>query len=169
MALKEVLTPAAAVAFVAEQGIVLISAKGRVPTLTEAITGTPVRGSWWGHPQGKQIFRILEAVRKSNDVLVCRLVDGKLTLVHRRLWPALVRVASRFPARSIARVVEEHTSSGRHRTVETPLLEWIPGEIRRRAKRLTAAEALQALGEAHPGSGTAARRSPAARRRRRRK
>jgi len=84
------MTPQAALAFVEKHGVVLVSARSAVPPLVEAIAGAPIRGSWWAHPKGREIFRILQAVSDSPDVLVCRLVDGKLSLVHRRLWPALV-------------------------------------------------------------------------------
>ena len=70
-------TPQQALAFVAAHGIVLVSARGSVPCLTEAIAGAPIKGSWWGHPAGKQIFAILEQVVDSGQVLVCRLIDGK--------------------------------------------------------------------------------------------
>ena len=52
----------AALAFVREHGVVLVSARGPVPTLTEHIAGEPIRGSWWGHPEGKRIFAVLQAV-----------------------------------------------------------------------------------------------------------
>ena len=47
-------------------------------------------------------------------MLVCRLVGGKVTYVHRRLWPALVRVSGRFPRKNLAKVHEKHTASGKH-------------------------------------------------------
>jgi hypothetical protein len=47
----------AALAFVRDHGVVLASARGPVPTLTHAIAGEAIRGSWWGHPQGKQHLR----------------------------------------------------------------------------------------------------------------
>ena len=94
-----------ALAFVRRHGVVLVSAKGRGPNLVEAIAGEVVKGSWWGRADGKHIFAVLSAVTESDEVLVCRLVDGKVTLVHRRLWPALVRLADAFarPNRSSAR------------------------------------------------------------------
>jgi hypothetical protein len=61
-------------------------------TLIDAVAGEPVRGSWWGHPKGHAIFRALEALRDDRDVFLCKLLDGKQTYVHRRLWPALLRV-----------------------------------------------------------------------------
>jgi hypothetical protein len=141
------LTPDAALGFVRDNGVVLVSAKGPVPTLTEAIVGAPIRGSWWGHPDGRKIYRILQSVTASDEVLACRLVDGKVTLVHKRLWPALVRLADRFSPKRTARLVDEHTPAGRHLTHETPLLEWVPQEIKREAEHLTAAQALQTLGQ----------------------
>src|SRR5687768_8301708 len=118
------MTTTEAMAFVVKQGVVLVSAKGAVPSLTEAIVGEPIKGSWWGHPKSHQIFAILEALNESEDILVCRLVQGKVTLVHRRLWPALVRVAKRFPAVQLAQVRQEHTPAGHHINREVPFPEW---------------------------------------------
>ena len=86
------MTARGAVAFVRRHGIVLQAARGPVPSLAEAVAGGPIRGSWWGHPQGQAIFAAAEAASEHADVLVCKLVEGKVTYVHRRLWPALVSV-----------------------------------------------------------------------------
>ena len=116
-----------------------------MPALTEAIAGAPIRGSWWGHPLGKTIFRVLTGVCESSDVLICRLVDGKITFVHRRLWPALVRLAGRFPRKSLAAVAEEHSPSGAHRTITTPFPRWVAPDVREAAERLSVREAEEAL------------------------
>lgn len=141
-----------AIAFVRKHGVVLVSAKGPVPRLTEAIAGEPIKGSWWGHPKSRQIFRVLEAVTDSGDVLVCRLVNGKVTLVHRRLWPALVRIAKQFPSNTIAQLHEEHTESGRHITREVPFPEWVPADVLEQSKKISDAEALEAFGAWLPKS-----------------
>src|SRR6185369_15060174 len=120
------MTPDEAMVFVRQHGVVLVSAKGPVPRLTEVIAGEPIKGSWWAHAKSHQIFAILQAVTDSKDILVCRLVEGKVTLVHRRLWPALVRVADRFSPTQIAQVREEHTPSGRHVSREVPFPKWVP-------------------------------------------
>ena len=133
-------------AFVRQHGVVLASAKGAVPRLTEVIADEPIKGSWWGHPKSHRIFTILQAVTASKDVLVCRLLDGKVTLVHRRLWPALVRVADRFSRDRIAQVREEHTPSGRHVSREIPFPKWVPPEVTKQAKAIGEREALSALG-----------------------
>jgi len=140
------MTAAEAISFIEEHGVVLASAKGPVPRLTEAIVNEPIKRSWWAHPKSHQIFAILQAVADSEDVLVCRLVDGKVTFIHRRLWPALVRVARRFPSPQIAQVHEEHTASGRHATREVPFPQWVPPEVIERAKGISEKEALISLG-----------------------
>ena len=134
-----------AMAFVKTHGIVLASAKGPFPRLTDAIASEPVRGSWWGHPKGKEIFRILRGVAESDDVLVCRLYGGKVTYVHRRLWPALVRAAAHFKPEQLAQLREEHTVSGKHVTHEIAYPGWVPAKTRVTAGKLTESEALEQL------------------------
>ena len=141
------MTTAEALAFIKKHGVVLVSAKGPVPRLTEAIAGEPIKGSWWGHPQGQKIFAILEEVTESRDVLVCRLIEGKITLVHRRLWSALVRLADRFSADQIAQVSQKHTSSGRHVNKEVPFPRWVPAEAMKQGKAMSEADAIHAFGE----------------------
>ncbi len=135
-----------AVSFVKKHGIVLMSARGSVPNLAEAVAGGRIRGSWWGHPMSHQIFQILETVRDSEQVLVCRLAGGKMTFVHRRLWAAMVRLAGRLPKRGLAAIREEHTARGHHRTAVTSFPRWVPGEVLGRAKRLSVADAVSAIG-----------------------
>lgn len=141
------MTSAEALAFIEERGVVLVSAKGPVPKLTEVIAGEPIKGSWWGHPKGQQIFRVLEAVTDSDDVLVCRLIKGKITLVHRRLWPALARLAGKLAPEQISQVRQAHTASGRHLNEEVPFPNWVPASILKQARRLSETEALTALGD----------------------
>lgn len=141
-----VTSPRQALGFVKRHGVVLASARGRVPTLTHAITGGPIRGSWWSHPKSHAIFRLLNTVHDSRDVLVCRLVDGKVTFIHRRLWPALVRLAGGFPKDRLAAIREVHTAQGRHAIVKTPFPRWVPAAVMKRARGLGEAEACAALG-----------------------
>jgi hypothetical protein len=133
-----------------------------VPRLTEAIAGMPIEGSWWGHPLGKEIYRVLNGVTDSPDVLVCRVVESKVTLVHRRLWSALIRCADRFDPATIAKVEQLHTDTGRHVNVETPFPEWADREVQVAAGHLSASAALEALG---PWATSQDRRPPTRRRR----
>lgn len=138
--------PFDAVAFVREHGVVLVSGAGPVPRLSDAVAGTPVRGSWWAHPRAKAIFVALQVACASPDVLVCKLAGGKQTLVHRRLWPALVRCAGEVPAGRLDAVRQEHTASGAHRNVVTPYPAWVTPVLARAAARLSEAQARLALG-----------------------
>jgi hypothetical protein len=73
------MTPKQAVAIVVAHGVVLESAQGPLPSLAGAVAGEPIRGSYWAHPKANAIFHCSRAVRQSADVLVCRLVGGKVT------------------------------------------------------------------------------------------
>ena len=141
------MSPKAALAFVKAQGIVLESARGPVPNLAEAVAGAPIRGSWWGHRKGREIFRLTRAVRTSPEVLVCRLVDGKITYVHRRMWPALVRLSDRFERKDLAAVHEMHMRRGHHEARVIAFGRWLPARVKRQAHKLTEAKAVRAFGE----------------------
>jgi len=138
--------------FVREHGVVLASAKGPAPRLTEAIVGATIKGSWWAHPQSRRIFAILTDVAESEQILVCRLINGRITLVHRRLWPSLIRLAERFAPQQLAQVREEHTASGRHVTHAVPYPQWVPLEVLGEARRVREQDALRALGSWVPSS-----------------
>ncbi len=139
------MTPKQAIAFVKANGVVLESGRGPAPSLAETIAGAPIRGSWWAHPEADTIFLCSRAIRESADVLVCRLVGGKITYVHRRLWPALVRLAARFGADRLALIEELHTPSGRHEVNVTTFPEWVPEEVAQAAAGLTEEEAASLL------------------------
>jgi hypothetical protein len=137
---------AQALAFVERHGIVLVAGNGPVPRLVEAILGEPIRGSWWAHPASHQIFAVLAKLEDSCDLLRCRLIDKKVTLVHRRLWPALVRLEPRFTRQQLAQIHQEHTPAGKHvnRIVAFPA--WVPQTVRQEAAQMSAGEAERALG-----------------------
>jgi hypothetical protein len=135
-----------ALEFVRTHGVTLESASGPVPSLAHAIAGSPIRASWWRHAKSREIFALTRAVRNCPDVLVCRLVDGRITYVHRRLWPALVRAAKRFPPKHIAKVREKHTASGKHVNDEVAFPDWVPQAVAEQARQLDEQSALKHLG-----------------------
>ncbi len=140
------MTSAQALDFVERHGVVCESARrGAIASLADAIAGETLSGNWWSHPKSKAIFAVTRALRESPRVLVCRLVDGKISFVHERLWPALVRVADRFSPKQLARVHEVHSASGKHVIEATPFPEWVPAKAAAAAKRLTQQQALQEL------------------------
>ena len=139
------MTPREALAFAEKRGIILESARGPVPSLAETIAGEPMRGGWWGHPKADSIFACSRAIRNSKDVLICRLIDGKVTYVHRRLWPALLRLSDNFRADRLAAIKEVHTAAGKHRIDTVPFSQWVSPEERRKGARLSASEAIALL------------------------
>ena len=134
-----------ALALLAEHGMLLESARGPLPSVAALVAGGPIRGSWWAHPNSHEIYAVVNGLADSPDVLRMRLVGGKVTLVHRRLWPALVRVADRFPAPRVAALHEEHTPSGAHRVRERPFPDWVPDDVLAAAAALSIDEALALL------------------------
>jgi hypothetical protein len=84
-------TVAQAQALLRREGTITLTPVAGRRSLVEEIAG-PVKGSWWGHEKGDAIFRIATALEDAPDVLVAKLAAGKVTFVHRALWPALWRV-----------------------------------------------------------------------------
>jgi hypothetical protein len=147
-------------AVLVDRGMLLASARGPVPNVAELVAGEPIRGSWWGHPAGSEIYHALGALADSPDVVRLRLINRKITLVHRRVWPALVRVAPRFHAQQLTAVDQEHTPSGAHRNVEIPYPGWVPADVVAAASTLSEAEAFAALPQClHPRWGGDASRA----------
>jgi hypothetical protein len=128
-----------------EHGMLLESARGPLPSVAEMVAGEPIRGSWWGHPASHAIFDTLNSLAASPDVVRTRLVNGKVTLVHRRLWPALACVADRFLPERVAAIHEEHTSSGAHRVRAQPFPDWVPSDVLEAATTLAPEDALAQL------------------------
>src|SRR5207244_8504645 len=93
------------------------------------------------------------AVCECPEVLVCKLIDGKVTYVHRRLWPALVKLAPRFRKSQLAKVWDEHTKSGAHASRRIAFPEWVPSEDLREAEARSIAEAYQLLSALLTGQG----------------
>ena len=128
-----------------KHGMLLRSAHGPLPNVAEMIAGEPIRGNWWNHPARRSIFDALNLLAESPDVVRMRLVNGKVTLVHRRLWPALVRIADRFPVKNLAAIHEERTASGAHRVQTEAFPDWVPHDVLHAAKALSVEDALTEL------------------------
>ena len=129
-----------------KQGMMLEAARGPVPNLADVVASGTRVGSWWSHPRGREIFAITRSVRDVPEILVTKLVKGHVTYVHRRLWPALARLAPSLGSVRVARIREVHTKSG-HRIVTIPFSKWVPDDVRRRADTLTREEAIHQIGD----------------------
>jgi hypothetical protein len=78
-------------AALAERRLLLLSDPA-LPSAVALLAGGPVRGSWWSHPRGHAFYRALVALEDHADTLAVKLLAGKVTFVHRSLWPALLAV-----------------------------------------------------------------------------
>ena len=71
----------------------LLESDSRLPSVCTLITGEPLRGSWWAHPLAQTIFRVNEQLADHRDVLTTKLISGKVTFVHRKLWSEVLAIA----------------------------------------------------------------------------
>ena len=83
----------AVVAAVAERGLLFVSDPKRESAF-HVLTGEFPRGSWWSHPRANDIYDRLQTVERHPDVLLAKLLAGKVTLIHRSLWPAVLAVVT---------------------------------------------------------------------------
>lgn len=123
------MTPRQALNFIRDYGVVLEAAKGLEPSLAECVAESPIQGSWWGHPRGHEIFELTRKIRDSKAVLICTLADGRMTYIHRRLWPPFIRMAEKFPPHALDKVCDVHLPSGRHQRQDIPFPQWIPKDM----------------------------------------
>ena len=133
--------------FVARHKVVTEAARCRVPSVVHLMAPPPPlpRGSWWSWPGANRIYNRLGALRERDDVLVCRLVRGKVAYVHDTAWPALVRLRDAFPADALDRVADVHEASGRHASHRVPLDAWLPVTVAASARALDERAARVAL------------------------
>lgn len=135
-------------------GLLLLQDK-KLPSVVGIITGQSLSTSWWGHPRGQEIFNCLESL--DEQAIATNLINGKVTFVDKRLWPAVVAIGSsgepwqtaglgRNPKtkeireRLLQFAEEVHTESGRHETRLKPWSEF----ARERGVVTIAAEAARA-------------------------
>lgn len=94
----------------------LLESDPKLPSVCTLITGTPLRGSWWSHPLAQTIFQVNERLEDHKDVLITKLVSGKVTFIHRKLWPETIAIGESQepwqlnklpePARSLFKQIE---------------------------------------------------------------
>lgn len=72
----------------------LLETDARLPSVASLIAGEPVSGSWWSHAFGQKIFATLGQFADHRDVMFTKLISGKVTLVHRKLWPEILAIGT---------------------------------------------------------------------------
>jgi len=105
----------------------LLLTDSKFPSVTTIVSGSPITGSWWSHPKGHAIFAVAESLSEHADVVTTKLLSGKVTFVHREMWPALLAVGTaRAPwqlrglAESAREVLRYVSRIGTVRTDEIP-------------------------------------------------
>ena len=53
-----------------------------------------MKGSWWAIPESNTIWEVLNRFSHRKQVLVTKLVSGKVTFVHRAMWKDFLSVAT---------------------------------------------------------------------------
>jgi len=141
----------------------LLESDPRLPSICSLISGAPVRGSWWSHPLAHTIFHVSGQLADHSDVLITKLIFGKVTFVHRKLWPEIFAIGTARErwqtkdlsprARSMLKIVGEQGS------LRTDELSWArsakgkPGDAARELEQ----KLLIHAGEFHTATGTHAK------------
>lgn len=95
----------------------LLETDARLPSVASLIAGEPVRGSWWSHASGQKIFATLGQLEDHREVMFTKLISGKVTLVHRKLWNEIFAIGTARahwqmkdmskPARNLLKMIDE--------------------------------------------------------------
>ncbi len=98
----------------------LLETDERLPSVASLVAGEPVSGSWWSHATAQKIFITLGQFADHRDVVFTKLISGKVTLVHRKLWPEIFAIGTaRVPwqmrglsrsARNLLEMIDEQGS-----------------------------------------------------------
>jgi len=85
--------PRGALAALRRYGL-LLESDAKLPSVVSLVAGKPIPGSWWGHPSGAAIYREGHRLAERSDVVVAKLLSGKVTYVHQKLWPQLLAIGT---------------------------------------------------------------------------
>jgi hypothetical protein len=72
-------------------GLLLLSGSA-FPSVVNLIARSDVKGSWWSHPDAHAIFAVSELLEAHPDVLIMKLLEGKVTFIHRELWSQIYSI-----------------------------------------------------------------------------
>ncbi|HZC46401.1 MAG TPA: hypothetical protein VE243_07985, partial [Candidatus Acidoferrum sp.] len=90
-------------------GLMLVHDKA-FPSLTALTIGEPIRGSWWAHPLSNDVYMISQRLQHCGNVALTKLVSGKETYLHRRLWPQLLSIGLAHEAWQLDGLAETATA-----------------------------------------------------------
>jgi hypothetical protein len=123
----------------------LLETDARLPSVTSLIAGEPVSGSWWSHASAQKIFTTLGQFADHRDVMFTKLISGKVTLVHRKLWPEILAIGTaRSPwqmkglstsARNLLEMIDEQSSLRTDQLARPTFVTAKPGEAARELEK----------------------------------
>ena len=73
---------------------VLLETDRAFPSITGIMVREPIKGSWWAHPMANEIYLLSRGLIQHPDVIFLKLLSGKTSYVHRRLWPELISIGT---------------------------------------------------------------------------
>jgi len=125
-----------------DYGALLVS-DSAFPSVTGLIVGKSVRGSWWSHPLAHTIFTANEMLEEHRDVLITKLISGKVTFLHRTMWThvyAMATASEDWQTRSLSDAAKRLLKKVRNEgTVDTSNLDSVqglkPGDVARELER----------------------------------
>ena len=123
----------------------LLETDAHLPSVASLIAGEPISGSWWSHEFAQKIFATLGQFEDHRDVMFTKLISGKVTLVHRKLWPEILAIGTaRAPwqvkglskwARHLLEMIDEQGSLRTDRLVWPRLATVKPAEVARELEK----------------------------------
>lgn len=72
----------------------LLSSDSKFPSVSDLVIGPGVNGPWWSHPNAHEMYRLVCELSSHPDVLTAKLISGKVTLIHRSMWPAVFAIGT---------------------------------------------------------------------------
>jgi len=78
----------------AQEAWLATGVRSKLPSVSTIITGSPLHSSWWSHPLAHAIFQVNGELEDHRDVLVTKLIAGKVTFVHKRLWAEILAIGT---------------------------------------------------------------------------
>ena len=116
----------------------LLETDAKLPSVSGLIAGEPVRGSWWAHARSHDIFVVLQQVAAHKEVMITKLLSGKVTFVHRKLWPAILSIGTareRWQIHALSPSAQVLLKMiDQHRELRSDRLEWPPDRLEWPAK-----------------------------------
>jgi hypothetical protein len=123
----------------------LLETDAHLPSVASLIAGEPISGSWWSHPFAERIYVTLGQFTDHRDVMFTKLLSGKVTLVHRRLWPEIFATGTaRTPwqmnglsrsARNLLKMIDEQGSISTDQIARPKSATAKPGQLARELEK----------------------------------